>query len=110
MPLDFEMEDSDSFISIEPLNIDSSILALVTQDRPRVIFKGKKYQRHYGIRAARVSSVIWNTGEEYERNGKKYWRYGICKNDKMLAINNGISSALRHLKQRHKINKVRQRI
>jgi hypothetical protein len=72
--------------------------------------KGKEYQRRYGTRAARAPSVIWNTGEEYERNGKKHWRCGICKNDKVLAINSGTSSALRHLKQRHKIDKAGQRI
>src|SRR5437763_16348966 len=108
MPSDFEMEDSDSSSTNEPLNIDPSILASVTQGRPRVVSKGKEYQRHYGSRAARVPSVIWNTGEEYERNGKKYWRCGICKNNKLLAINNGTSSALRHLKQRHKIDKAGQ--
>jgi len=72
MPSDFEMEDSDSSLTNEPLNIDPSILASVTQGRPRVIFKGKEYLRHYGSRAARAPSVIWNTGEEYERNGKKH--------------------------------------
>lgn len=108
MPSDFEMEDSDS--SNESLNIDPSILASVTQGRPRVIFKGKEYQRYYGARATRAPSVIWSTGEEYERNGKKHWRCGICKTDKMLAISSGTSSALRHLKQRHKIDKAGQRI
>jgi hypothetical protein len=96
MPSDFEMEDSDSFN--ESLNIDPSILASVTQGRPRVIFKGKEYQRYYGARATRASSVIWSTGEEYERNGKKYWRCSICKNDKILTIISGTSSALRYLK------------
>jgi hypothetical protein len=43
MPSDFEMEDSN-----ESLNVDPSILASVTQGRPRVIFKGKEYQRYYG--------------------------------------------------------------
>jgi len=45
MPLDFEIEDSDSSLINESLNIDPSILASVTQGRPRVIFKGKEYQR-----------------------------------------------------------------
>jgi hypothetical protein len=77
MPSDFEMEDSDS--SNESLNIDPSILTSVTQGRPRVILKGKEYQRYYSARATRAPSVIWSTGEEYERNGKKHWRCGICK-------------------------------
>ena len=92
MPSDFEMEDSDSSSTNESLNVDPSILASVTQGRPRVVSKGKEYQRHYGSRAARVPSVIWNTGEEYERNGKKYWRCGICKKTKMLAILDSQSS------------------
>jgi hypothetical protein len=50
MPSDFEMEDSDSSSTNESLNIDPSILASVTQGRPRVVFKGKEYQRHYGSR------------------------------------------------------------
>ena len=110
MPSDFEMEDSDSSISIEPLNIDPSILASVTQGRPRVTFKDKEYQRHHGTRASRAPSVIWNTGEEYERNGKKHWRCNICRNDKILAINSRTSLALRHLKQRYKVDKAGQRI
>ena len=45
MPSDFEMEDSDSSSINESLNIDPSILASVTQGRPRVVSKGKEYQR-----------------------------------------------------------------
>jgi hypothetical protein len=40
---DFEMEDSGSSLTNESLNINPSILASVTQDRPRVVFKGKEY-------------------------------------------------------------------
>ena len=57
------MEDSDSSSTNESLNIDPSILASVTQGRPRVVFKGREYQRYYGSRVARAPSVIWNAGE-----------------------------------------------
>jgi hypothetical protein len=79
MPSDFEMEDSDSSISIEPLNIDPSILASVTQGRPRVIFKGKEYQcpRLSGIPAKSMRGMGRSAGAMVS----KY------KNDKMLAIN-----------------------
>jgi hypothetical protein len=56
MPSDFEIEDSDS--SNKSLNINPFILASVTQGRPRVIFKGKEYQRYYSARATRAPSVI----------------------------------------------------
>ena len=72
MPSDFEIEDSDSSLINESLNIDLSILTSVTQGRLRVIFKGKEYQCYYSTYALRVPSVIWNTGEEYERNRKKH--------------------------------------
>ena len=58
-----------------------------------MIFKGKEYQRHYGACNTRAPSVIWYTGEEYERNGKKHWRCGICKNDKILAIKESIEAS-----------------
>jgi hypothetical protein len=54
MPSDFEMEDSDSSSTNESLNIDPSILASVTQGRPRVVFKGKEYQRHCGSRDSTI--------------------------------------------------------
>jgi hypothetical protein len=44
------MKNSDSSSTNEPLNINPSILASVTQGRPRVVFKGKEYQQYYGSR------------------------------------------------------------
>jgi hypothetical protein len=51
-------------------------------------------------RYAQDASVIWDLREEYERNHKRFWRCGICKKTKMLVIQKGASSALRHLKER----------
>jgi hypothetical protein len=75
-----------------------------------VIVKGKEYFCHPGIRAARQPSVIWALGEEYERDGKKHWRCGVCKKNKMLAIDSGTSSTLRHLKKKHNIDNKGRRI
>jgi hypothetical protein len=44
------MEDSGSSLNNESLNINPSILVSVTQDRPRVVFKVKEYQRYYSSR------------------------------------------------------------
>ena len=83
------MANCDSSSESGLLEIDPSMAASVTPEAQRVVYKGKEYLRHTGIRASRVPSVIWNTGEEYERNGKKHWRYGLCKKDNVLAIKAG---------------------
>jgi hypothetical protein len=72
MPSDIEMTDCDSSSESGLLEIDPSIAASLTRGAQRVVYKGKEYLRHPGIRASRVPLVIWNTGEEYERNGKKH--------------------------------------
>ena len=62
------------------------------------------------MQSPRVYPAPWDLGEEYERNHKRFWRCGICKKTKMLVIQKGASSALRHLKKGHKIDKQGRRI
>jgi hypothetical protein len=92
------------------IDLDPAIVASVTPAPEQVIHKYREYLRHPGIRAAETPSVIWSVGEEYRRNKKKYWRCGICKKTKMLAIDKGTTSALRHLRRDHKIDKKGRRI
>ena len=56
MPSDIEMTDSSS--ESGPLEIDPFIAASVIRGAQRVVYKGKEYLRHPGIRASRVPSVI----------------------------------------------------
>ena len=98
--------DSDSPV----FNLDPAIAASVCPGPEKATYNHREYIRHPGIHAAQDPSVIWSVGEEYERNKKRFWRCGICKRTKMLAIQNGTSSALRHLKKDHKINKQGKRI
>jgi hypothetical protein len=97
------MEDSDSSLD-RAIDLDRSLLPCVTPAPERIVHKCKEYVRRPAIRAAETPSVIWYLGEEYERNKQKFWRCGICKKNKMLAIDNGTSSALRHLKKDHRID------
>jgi hypothetical protein len=76
----------------------------------RVVHKCKESTRRPGIRAAETPSIIWLVGEEYKRKKYKFWRCDICKKNKLLAIDKGISSALRHFKKDHKIDKRGRRI
>jgi hypothetical protein len=92
------MSDSESLHSDHEVTLDPDIAARVIPAPQRVLCKGYEYLRHPGTRAASDPSIIWRVGEEYERKGKRYWRCGICNKNKMLAINSGTSSALRHLK------------
>lgn len=105
-----EMSDPDSS-SLEPnINLDPAITASVHPGPERVVHKCKEYIRRPGIRAAQDPSVIWSLGEEYERKQERFWRCGICTKTKMLAIQKGTSSALRHLRKYHKIDKMGRRI
>ena len=106
MSSDTEMSGSDSPV----LNLDPAITASVRPGPERAVCNHREYIRHPGICAAQDPSVIWDLGEEYERNHKRFWRCGICKKTKMLVIQKGASSALRHLKKGHKIDKQGRRI
>ena len=101
MSSDTEMSGSDSPV----LNLDPAITARVRPGPERAVYNHREYIRHPGIRATQDPSVIWNLGEEYERNHKRFWRCRICKKTKMLVIQKETSSALRHLKKDHKIDK-----
>jgi len=88
MPSDIEMSDSDSSILDTEITIDLEIIANIKPAPERVVHKCKEYIRHPGVRAAEAPSVIWRVGQEYERNRKKFWRCGLCKKTKLLAIHN----------------------
>ena len=109
MPLDINMEDSDSSFE-HTIDLDPSLLSCVTPAPERVIHKCKEYTRRPAIRATETPSIIWYLGEKYKRNKHKFWRYGICKNNKILAMDKGTSSALRHLRRHHRIDKKGRRI
>ena len=109
MPSDINIEDSDSSLEYT-INLDPSLLSGVAPAPERVLHKYKEYTRRPGIRAAETPSIIWYLGEEYKRNKRKFWRCGICKKNKILAIDKGTSSALRHLRKDHMINKKGRRI
>jgi hypothetical protein len=110
MPSDIEIDDSDSAPAPYVLNIDPIILASVTPAPERVVYKYKEYLRRPGLRNTEIFLVIWSIREEYERNKNKFWRCGIYKITRMLVIDNGTSSAIRHLKKDYKINKKGRRI
>jgi len=67
------MSNSDSLV----LNLDPAIAASVRPGPERAVYNHREYIRHPGIRAPQDPSVIWNLGEEYERNHKRFWRCGI---------------------------------
>ena len=91
------------------LDIDPIVLA--SNPAPeQVVYKCKEYLLHLGVHNAEMPSVTWSLGEEYGRNKNKFWRCGICKKTTMLAIRNGMSSAIRHLRKDHKIDKKGKRI
>ena len=110
MPSDIEISDCDSSVAASELHLDPAIAATVSAGPERVIYKLKEYVRRPGVRATREPSVIWSVGKEYKRNKKRFWRCSICKKTTMLVMQNGISSALRHLKKDHKIDKQGRRI
>ena len=70
----------------------------------------KEYTCHCGSRAAETPSVIWLLREGYKRNIHKFWRCGLCKKNKLLAVDMGTTSALRHLRKDHRIGKAGRRI
>jgi hypothetical protein len=74
MPSNLDISDSDLSSDAEQFDIDPSILNTVTYGTQRVINKGKEYLRRPGLRAARVPSIVWILGEEYERKEEKHWR------------------------------------
>jgi hypothetical protein len=85
--------------------LDSTLATKLASFSDRVVVKDKEYLHHSGLRAANEPSVIWRLGEEYKRNKQKFWRCGICNKNKMLAIEGGTSSVLRHLKKDHNLDK-----
>src|SRR5271156_3617394 len=112
MVLDVEISDSDSLPSNSSINIDPKIAAAYTRGLERVVVKGTTYlwQQHPdNTRAFTKPSVIWLLGDEYERinnsQNKRFWRCGICKKIIILAYDHLSSSALRHLKKKHNINR-----
>jgi hypothetical protein len=90
--------------------LDPTLTTKLASFPDRIVVKGKEYLHHPGLRAANEPSVIWRLGEEYKRNKQKFWRCGICNKNKMLAIKGGTSSALRHLKKDHNLDKQGKRI
>jgi hypothetical protein len=105
-----EISDPDSSSPESSINLDPTIAASVHPGPERAVHKCKEYIRRPGIHAAQDPYVIWSLGDEYKRNKERFWRYGICKKTKILAIQRGTSSALRHLRKYHKINKMGRRI
>jgi hypothetical protein len=105
MPSDVEMSDCDASPFDGHIDLDPAIASSVTAGPERVTHNCKDYVRRPTIHAAEAPSVIWRLGEEYERRRKRFWRCGICKKNKLLAIQRGTSSALRHLKRDHNIDK-----
>jgi hypothetical protein len=87
------MEDSASSPE-HVIELDPSLLFSVKPAPERVVHNSKEYTRR-GSRAAETPSVIWLIGEEYQRNNHKFWRCRLCKKNKLLAIDNGTTSALR---------------
>jgi hypothetical protein len=104
-----DMEDSDSSLG-HAIELDHSLLSNIKPAPERVLYNGKEYTRRCGIRAVETPSVIWLIGEKYRGNNYKFWPYGLCKKNKLLAINKGIISALRHLNKDYRINKAGRRI
>jgi hypothetical protein len=103
------MEDSDSSLG-HAIKLDPSLLSNIKPAPERVLYNGKEYTRRCGIRVAETPSVIWLIGEKYRRNNHKFWRYRLCKKNKLLAIDKGITLALRHLNKDHRIDKTGRRI
>jgi hypothetical protein len=103
------MEDSDLSLK-HAVDLDPSLLSCVKPAPERVVCNSKEYTRHPGIRAAETPSVIWLVGEEYQRNKQKFWRCGLCKKNKLLAMNKGTTSALRHLRKEHNIDNAGRRM
>jgi hypothetical protein len=104
-----DIEDSDSSLG-HAIELDPSPLSSIKPASERVLYNCKEYTRRCGIRAAETPSIIWLIGEEYRRNNNKFWRCGLCKKNKLLAIDKGITSALRHLNKDHRIDKAGRRI
>jgi hypothetical protein len=103
------MEDSASSLD-DAIELDPSLLLSVKAAPERVVHNSKEYTRRCDSRAAETPSVIWLIGEEYQRNNHKFWRCGLCKKNKLLAIDKGTTSALRHLRKDHRIDKAGRRI
>jgi hypothetical protein len=110
MPSDVEMGDYDSSPFDGQINLNPAIASRFIAGPERVTHNCKDYIRRPAIYTAEAPSVIWRLGEEYERRGKRFWRCGICKKNKLLAIQKGTSSALRHLKKDYNIDKKGKRI
>jgi hypothetical protein len=103
------MEDSDSSLG-HAIELDSSLLYSIKPAPERVLYNCKEYTRRYGIRAAEIPSVIWLIGKKYRRNNYKFWRCGLCKKNKLLVINKGITLTLRHLNKDYRIDRAGRRI
>ena len=86
MPSDVEMSDCGSSPFNGQIDLDPTIASSVNAGPERVTHNCKDYVRRPAIYAAEAPSVIWRLGEEYERRGKRFWRCGICKKNKLLAI------------------------
>jgi hypothetical protein len=69
---DTEIADSDRSILDTEITLDTEIIANIKPAPERVVHRRKKYLRHPGVRVAEAPSVIWQVGQEYERNRKKF--------------------------------------
>src|SRR5436309_16126471 len=98
MSSDTEMSGFDSPV----FNLDPAIAASVRPGPERAIYNYREYIWYPGICIVQDPFVIWNLGEEYERNHQRLWYCRICKKTKMLVIQKGTSSALQYLKKYYK--------
>jgi hypothetical protein len=98
MSSETEMSGSDSPV----FNLDPAITASVRSGLKRAVYNYREYIRNPRIRATQDLSVIWNLGEEYKKNYKRFWRCGICKKtkNKMLVIQKGIRLGFATSKER----------
>ena len=109
---DVEMSDSDQSGN------GSNTLRAYKRGPERLMHKGDLYTRKQhqdATRAFTKSSIIWKFGDEYEKGGNsrqrvKSWRCELCNKTTLLVMTDNSSSGLRHLKNKHNIDKNRKAI
>lgn len=108
MPSDVEMSDSGRSSS-EPTTLPAYKQGPEQLKHRGVLYTRKDHEDQ--TRAYTKSSIIWQFGDEYEKGGEdgrppvKTWRCGICKKTVLLVMKDNSSSGLRHLRNKHKIDK-----
>ena len=112
MPSDVEMSDSHQSDSEPELSQLPNTEVAYKQGPPQLTYRGNLFTRKEhqdNTRAYSKPSIIWQFGDEYARtvdgHQKKYWRCGLCNKTTMLVMTDNLSSGLRHLKKKHKIDK-----